>query len=109
MGWGEVGRSKRADVASLIPLACCSSSASPSPLPPATSSQILQWLLPDWLPSRWLSLFTQPWEGDVTMTLPMHMWDLNKALINPTHEELERLIKVREGGGGSEILISRFH
>ena len=43
------------------------------------------------------------------MTLPMHMWDLNKALINPTHEELERLIKVREGGGGSEILISRFH
>ncbi|GAX78039.1 hypothetical protein CEUSTIGMA_g5481.t1 [Chlamydomonas eustigma] len=58
--------------------------------------QILQWLLPDWIPSRWLSLFTQPWEGDVTMTLPIDLWDLNKAITNPTAIELQRLIKVGE-------------
>jgi hypothetical protein len=29
-----------------------------------------QWLLADVMPTKWLTLFTQPWEGDVTFVLP---------------------------------------
>ena len=58
--------------------------------------QVLQWLLPQWLPSKWLSLFTQPWEGDITMMLPMDVWNLNKAIVNPSRDELVKLIKVGE-------------
>ena len=63
----------------------------PSPCAPW---QVLQWLLPDWIPSRWLTLFTQPWEGDVTMTLPMDVWTRVHPGVNPTPLELQRLIKV---------------
>jgi TAG lipase/steryl ester hydrolase/phospholipase A2/LPA acyltransferase len=29
-----------------------------------------QWLLADVMPTKWLTLFTQPWEGDITVVLP---------------------------------------
>lgn len=29
-----------------------------------------QWLLSDVMPTKWLTLFTQPWEGDITIVLP---------------------------------------
>lgn len=51
--------------------------------------QQLQWLLPDWIPSKWLTLFSQNWEGDVTMVLPTgSYWTLRKAIVNPTQKEL---------------------
>ena len=58
---------------------------------------MLQWLLPDWMApaSRLLTLFTQPWEGDITMLLP---WDISmqiSPLINPKQVDLIRLLKVR--------------
>ena len=30
----------------------------------------LHGILPDWLPTYWLKVISQPWEGDVTMVLP---------------------------------------
>jgi TAG lipase/steryl ester hydrolase/phospholipase A2/LPA acyltransferase len=32
--------------------------------------QQAQWLLSDVFPTKWLMLFTQPWEGDITIVLP---------------------------------------
>lgn len=58
--------------------------------------QQLQWMLPDWVPSKWLTLFTQPWEGDITMILPSSLWHVGKAITNPTTEELMRAVKVGE-------------
>mmetsp|Transcript_39015 Transcript_39015/g.86806 ORF Transcript_39015/g.86806 Transcript_39015/m.86806 type:complete len:863 (-) Transcript_39015:1327-3915(-) len=58
--------------------------------------QQLQWVLPEWIPTKWLTLFTQPWEGDITMTLPHTLWDLPKTIVNPTTEELLRSVKVGE-------------
>jgi hypothetical protein len=48
----------------------------------------LQWVLPDWAPSKWLNLFTQPWEGDVTLVLPSHLWNLGKTMVNPTTHDI---------------------
>eukprot|EP00803_Ostreobium_quekettii_P009303 evm.model.scf_1138.2 EVM.evm.TU.scf_1138.2 scf_1138:9405-15236(-) len=51
--------------------------------------QQLQNLLPDWIPSKWLTLFSQTWEGDVTMVLPAESyWTLVKAIVNPTPNEV---------------------
>ncbi|GFR50526.1 hypothetical protein Agub_g12795 [Astrephomene gubernaculifera] len=58
--------------------------------------QVAQWLLPDWVPSKWLMLFTQAWEGDITMTLPSALWHIGKTIVNPTTEELIRSVKVGE-------------
>ncbi|KAG2422528.1 hypothetical protein HXX76_015956 [Chlamydomonas incerta] len=58
--------------------------------------QVAQWLLPEWVPSKWLMLFTQAWEGDITMTLPSALWHLSKTIVNPTTEELIRSVKVGE-------------
>lgn len=49
--------------------------------------QQLQNLLPDWIPSKWLTLFSQTWEGDVTMVLPA-TWTLRQAIVNPSTPEL---------------------
>ncbi len=49
---------------------------------------MVQWLLPEWKVSKWLTLFTQPWEGDVTFTLPSMLWNLRKTIINPSTTEL---------------------
>lgn len=48
----------------------------------------LQCVLPDWFPTKWLSLFTQPWEGDITLVLPSHLWKVNKTMTNPTNKDL---------------------
>lgn len=61
---------------------------------PLHRCQLLQWMLPEWFPSKWLMLFTQPWEGDVTMILPAELWLLGKTIVNPTTEELLRSVKV---------------
>ncbi|GIL45032.1 hypothetical protein Vafri_1986 [Volvox africanus] len=58
--------------------------------------QVAQWLLPEWVPSKWLMLFTQAWEGDITMTLPSALWHIGKTIVNPTTEELIRSVKVGE-------------
>jgi TAG lipase/steryl ester hydrolase/phospholipase A2/LPA acyltransferase len=48
----------------------------------------MQWLLPDWMPTKWLGLFTQPWEGDITLVLPASLWNLGKTMVNPTTEDV---------------------
>lgn len=55
----------------------------------------LQEVLPDWLPSKWLTCFTQQWEGDVTIVLPHTFLQLYKAVVNPSNADLLRA--VREG------------
>ena len=51
-------------------------------------------LLPDWLPTYWLKVVSQPWEGDVTMVLPSMVWQIKKAISNPTQEELREAVKL---------------
>jgi len=48
----------------------------------------LQDLLPDWFPSKLLTLVSQTWEGDITVTLPYEYCQVGKAIINPTREGL---------------------
>jgi TAG lipase/steryl ester hydrolase/phospholipase A2/LPA acyltransferase len=48
----------------------------------------MQYILPDWFPTKWLTLFTQPWEGDITVVLPSHLWNLGKTMVNPTTHDI---------------------
>lgn len=51
-------------------------------------------MLPNWSGSKLLTLFTQPWEGDITFTLPSALWNIRKAIVNPSTDELLRAVKV---------------
>lgn len=44
-------------------------------------------MLPDYL-TGWTKLFTQSWEGDITVTLPHRLWNIGKAVTNPTPLDL---------------------
>ncbi|WIA29719.1 hypothetical protein OEZ86_012199 [Tetradesmus obliquus] len=55
----------------------------------------MQCILPDWFPTKWLTLFTQPWEGDITVVLPSHLWNLGKTMVNPT--TLDILAATKQG------------
>lgn len=35
-----------------------------------------------------LLLPLQPWEGDITLVLPSHLWIVGKAIVNPTTNEI---------------------
>lgn len=37
---------------------------------------------------RWLKVFSQTWEGDVTMVLPSSYMQLKKSITNPTNKDL---------------------
>ncbi len=37
---------------------------------------------------RWLKVFSQTWEGDVTMVLPSSFMQLKKSVTNPTNRDL---------------------
>lgn len=56
----------------------------------------LQWLMPDWVPTKWLTLFTQAWEGDITVCLPASLWNLGKTIANPSAEDLAQAVKTGE-------------
>ena len=45
---------------------------------------------PPWLPTKWMSLFTQAWEGDVTIVMPWSLYrrSIGRAMYNPTPQEL---------------------
>jgi hypothetical protein len=30
----------------------------------------------------------QPWEGDITVVLPAHLWNLGKSIVNPTTNDI---------------------
>jgi hypothetical protein len=30
----------------------------------------------------------QPWEGDITLVLPSHLWNLGKSIVNPTTTDI---------------------
>ena len=46
-------------------------------------------MLPDWIPSKWLKVLSQPWEGDVTMVLPSTYSQIKKAVTNPSKKDLQ--------------------
>ena len=48
----------------------------------------IQDICPDWLPGKWLKVFSQNWEGDVTMVLPSSYLQIKKAITNPSKEDL---------------------
>ena len=50
-----------------------------------------QTYLPRWLPTKWMSLFTQAWEGDVTIVMPWQLYSktIGKAMYNPTSAQLQ--------------------
>ena len=50
-------------------------------------------LLPNWLPGFWLKVISQPWEGDITMVLPSMVWQVKKAISNPSKQELYQSLK----------------
>ena len=54
----------------------------------------LHMILPDFLPKYWLKVVSQPWEGDVTMVLPSLVWQIKKAISNPTPSELHKAVQV---------------
>ena len=57
----------------------------------------LEWLLPEWVPTNWLRLFSQTWEGDVTMVLPAsNYWTVLKAMVNPSKEEMLSAVHLGE-------------
>lgn len=53
---------------------------------------MLQCFVPTW--TKWLTLFTQPWEGDITFTLPSSLWNIRKTVVNPTVEDLQAAVRV---------------
>lgn len=55
------------------------------PLAPACRCRQLVEVLPSWAPSKWLRVFSQQWEGDVTIVLPHTFLQLYKAVVNPSN------------------------
>jgi hypothetical protein len=45
------------------------------------------------LPGFWLKVISQPWEGDITMVLPSMVWQIKKAISNPSKQELYQSLK----------------
>lgn len=45
---------------------------------------------------KWLKVFAQPWEGDITMVLPPTFYSLNKAVTNPSSQDLGDSIRQGE-------------
>ena len=54
-------------------------------------------ILPRWRwPARWLRAFSQPWEGDITITLPDALTQLAKTAIGPRRGDLLQAIRQGE-------------
>ncbi|KAL4443986.1 hypothetical protein ABPG75_011723 [Micractinium tetrahymenae] len=64
-------------------------------------------VLPGWVPSKWLKVFSQQWEGDVTIVLPHTFLQLYKALVNPSNADL--LAAVRQGELSTWAKLSAIH
>ena len=45
-------------------------------------------LMAIWPSLHFLKVFSQPWEGDVTMVLPSSYMQIKKSITNPTSEDL---------------------
>jgi TAG lipase/steryl ester hydrolase/phospholipase A2/LPA acyltransferase len=58
--------------------------------------QQLQWILPRFIPTRWLNFFTQRWEGDVTIVLPLTFFNPRKIITNPDINEILASVKLGE-------------
>lgn len=50
-------------------------------------------VLPGWVPSKWLRVFSQQWEGDVTIVLPHTFLQLYKAVVNPSNAGAGRILR----------------
>lgn len=53
--------------------------------------------------SKWLKLFTQTWEGDITITIPLSYCKPNKLIYNPSIHEIFRMVKVGERCGWQHL------
>jgi hypothetical protein len=70
----------------------------------------LKWIMPDWFPTKWVSLFTQPWEGDITLVLPSHMWNVGKSIVNPTSADIMSATRqVGQTGMHTTVLPVHYH
>jgi TAG lipase/steryl ester hydrolase/phospholipase A2/LPA acyltransferase len=58
--------------------------------------QQIQMLSPKWLPTKWLDLFTQCWEGDVTFALPISFYNPRKLVTNPSVQDVLNSVKLGE-------------
>ncbi|KAK9843908.1 hypothetical protein WJX84_008684 [Apatococcus fuscideae] len=67
----------------------------------------IQDICPDWLPGKWLKVFSQNWEGDVTMVLPSSYLQIKKAITNPSKEDL--LQASRQGETATWAKLSAIH
>jgi TAG lipase / steryl ester hydrolase / phospholipase A2 / LPA acyltransferase len=56
----------------------------------------LKAILPSWAPTKWINLFTQKCEGDVTMSLPMVFSNYKKIVSNPTLPDIVHAVKLGE-------------
>jgi TAG lipase/steryl ester hydrolase/phospholipase A2/LPA acyltransferase len=56
----------------------------------------LKAILPSWVPTKWINLFTQKCEGDVTMSLPMVFSNYKKIVSNPTLPDIVHAVKLGE-------------
>lgn len=64
---------------------------------------------------RWLKVFSQTWEGDVTMVLPSSFMQLKKSVTNPSNQDLldackqvcPPLVLNREGLSGINDLLGQ--
>jgi hypothetical protein len=66
--------------------------------------------MPDWFPTKWVSLFTQPWEGDITLVLPSHMWNVGKSIVNPTSADIMSATRqVGQTGMHTTVLPVHYH
>ncbi len=45
--------------------------------------------------TRYLTLFTQQWEGDITFSLPFSLLNLAKTVVNPSKTDLVKAVGVR--------------
>lgn len=63
----------------------------------------LQILLPNWVPTKWLGFFSQQWEGDVTITLPVSFNSIIKIVTNPTIKDIVDLVKMGEKTAWKDI------
>jgi hypothetical protein len=83
----------------------CSPSSKPGYKPHVSALEALkrvagvqaQLYLPKWVPTKWMRLFTQPWEGDVTILLPWRLYAKSIAKVIHNPEQFELVNADREG------------
>jgi TAG lipase / steryl ester hydrolase / phospholipase A2 / LPA acyltransferase len=56
----------------------------------------LQQVLPKWVPQQLLKMYSQVWEGDVTVVLPLTFFNPYRIITNPSLQDILSLVKMGE-------------